>query len=120
MAAASEVALDDAALKARNRTLIQTLYDGFANANVDAMAACYLDHAVFTDDAFGRLEDGRVRNMWAMLLNRYRTTTQRPEFTLVAFEGTPNGIMAQWECMYNSPVNPASRAPRAQCDCGAL
>ena len=48
-------ALDDAALIARNRALIQTLYDGFANANPDAMAACYADRAVFSDDAFGRL-----------------------------------------------------------------
>ena len=102
-------ALDDAALSARNRALIQTLYAGFANANPDAMAACYADDAVFSDDAFGRLEDGRVRHMWAMLLHRYRTSGERPEFTLVAFEGTPDGGTAQWECKYNSPLNAERR-----------
>ena len=61
------------------------------------------------DDAFGRLEDGRVRSMWAMLLHRYRTSGERPDFTLVAFEGTPDGGTAQWECKYNSPLNAERR-----------
>jgi ketosteroid isomerase-like protein len=49
---------------------IQRLYDALNRHDGDAAAACYTDDAVFRDPAFGRLEDGAVKDMWRMLCER--------------------------------------------------
>ncbi len=49
---------------------IQRLYDALDRHDGDGAAACYADDASFQDPAFGRLEDGAVRDMWRMLCER--------------------------------------------------
>ncbi len=49
---------------------IQRLYDALGRRDGDGAAACYAGDAVFEDPAFGRLEDGAVKNMWRMLCER--------------------------------------------------
>ncbi|MEZ4722229.1 MAG: nuclear transport factor 2 family protein [Flavobacteriales bacterium] len=51
-----------------NKELINRFYMAFASEDAEAMAGCYADVAVFDDPAFGRLNNGRVRNMWRMLI----------------------------------------------------
>ena len=49
---------------------IKRLYDALDRRDGDGAAACYADDAVFEDPAFGRLEDGAVKDMWRMLCER--------------------------------------------------
>jgi ketosteroid isomerase-like protein len=49
---------------------ITRLYDALDRHDGDDAAACYTDDAVFDDPAFGRLEDGAVKDMWRMLCER--------------------------------------------------
>ena len=49
---------------------IKRLYDALGRHDGDGAAACYADDAVFEDPAFGRLEDGAVKEMWRMLCER--------------------------------------------------
>ena len=49
---------------------IVALYEALHRHDGDAAAACYTPGAVFEDPAFGRLEGGRVREMWRMLAAR--------------------------------------------------
>ena len=49
---------------------IKRLYDALDRHDGDGAAACYADDAVFEDPAFGRLEDGAVKDMWRMLCER--------------------------------------------------
>ena len=49
---------------------IKRLYDALDRHDGDGAAACYADDAVFEDPAFGRLEDGAVKEMWRMLCER--------------------------------------------------
>jgi ketosteroid isomerase-like protein len=49
---------------------IKRLYDALDRRDGDGAAACYTDDAVFEDPAFGRLEDGAVKDMWRMLCER--------------------------------------------------
>ena len=47
--------------------LINSFYQGLANQDGEAMAACYHQHAVFEDPAFGELGAQDARDMWRML-----------------------------------------------------
>jgi hypothetical protein len=49
---------------------IKRLYDALDRRDGDGAAACYADDAAFEDPAFGRLEDGAVKDMWRMLCER--------------------------------------------------
>ena len=49
---------------------IERLYDALGRRDGEGAAACYADDAVFEDPAFGRLEDGAVKDMWRMLCER--------------------------------------------------
>ena len=49
---------------------IKRLYGALDRHDGDGAAACYADDAVFEDPAFGRLEDGAVKDMWRMLCAR--------------------------------------------------
>jgi ketosteroid isomerase-like protein len=49
---------------------ITRLYDALNRHDGDGAAGCYADDAVFEDPAFGRLEDGAVKDMWRMLCER--------------------------------------------------
>jgi hypothetical protein len=49
---------------------IARLYAALDRHDGDGAAACYADDAVFEDPAFGRLEDGAVKDMWRMLCER--------------------------------------------------
>ena len=49
---------------------IRRLYDALDRHDGEGAAACYADDAVFDDPAFGRLEDGAVKDMWRMLCER--------------------------------------------------
>ena len=49
---------------------ITRLYEAIGRRDGDGAAACYADDASFEDPAFGRLEDGAVKDMWRMLCSR--------------------------------------------------
>jgi len=49
---------------------IRRLYAALDTHDGEAAAACYTDDALFEDPAFGRLEDGAVKDMWRMLTAR--------------------------------------------------
>ncbi|MCB0518231.1 MAG: nuclear transport factor 2 family protein [Lewinellaceae bacterium] len=80
-----------------NHQLIETFYTAFQSGDADTMADCYHDQAIFSDPAFGKLENGEVRDMWRMLLERSQGKLS------VAFSGVQadgeNGT-ARWEAKY--------------------
>lgn len=51
----------------KNEILIQKFYTAFQQRDYKTMQACYADHAVFSDPAFGTLQGNEVRAMWEML-----------------------------------------------------
>lgn len=52
------------------RQVITAFYDAFQRKQAEEMAALYAEDAVFEDPVFGRLADGRARQMWRMLVKR--------------------------------------------------
>jgi ketosteroid isomerase-like protein len=55
-----------------NAALIDRFYGAFAGRDHEAMAACYVPDARFTDPVFRDLEGDEVRAMWQMLCERGR------------------------------------------------
>ncbi|HTF05502.1 MAG TPA: nuclear transport factor 2 family protein [Bacteroidia bacterium] len=53
-----------------HQQLIQTFYESFARGDAAGMVACYHDHIVFHDPAFGELKGNDAKNMWRMLIER--------------------------------------------------
>src|SRR4051812_42300118 len=53
-----------------NAELIERFYTAFNAHDADAMAACYADDVVFSDEVFVGLKGERARNMWRMLCAR--------------------------------------------------
>jgi ketosteroid isomerase-like protein len=76
--------------------VIAALYDALNRHDGEAAAACYTPDAVFEDPAFGRLEDGRVRDMWRMLTER----SPDLEVTLLAHGSEGDTGWAQWRARY--------------------
>lgn len=76
-------------------TIVQ-LYEALQRHDGDAAAACYTDDAVFEDPAFGRLEGGRVRDMWRML------TARSPDLAVELLEHGAEGDRgwARWRARY--------------------
>ena len=71
---------------------IKRLYDALDRHDGDGAAACYADDAVFEDPAFGRLEDGAVKDMWRMLCERSE------DLQVVVLEHGPD--WAHWSATY--------------------
>ena len=71
---------------------IKRLYDALDRHDGDGAAACYADDAVFEDPAFGRLEDGAVKDMWRMLCERSE------DLHVVLIEHGPD--WAHWSATY--------------------
>ena len=71
---------------------IRRLYDALDRHDGDGAAACYADDAVFEDPAFGRLEDGAVKDMWRMLCERSE------DLHVVLIEHGPDS--AHWSATY--------------------
>lgn len=75
---------------------IVRLYEALHRHDGDAAAACYTDDAVFEDPAFGRLEEGRVRDMWRML------TARSPDLAVELLDHGADGDRgwARWRARY--------------------
>jgi uncharacterized protein len=75
---------------------IVRLYEALNRHDGEAAAACYTDDAVFEDPAFGRLEGGRVRDMWRML------TTRSPDLAVELLDhgAEDNRGWARWRARY--------------------
>ncbi len=80
-----------------NLQLINTLYAAFQAGDAETMAACYHDQATFSDPAFGLLENGEVRDMWRMLLERSGGNLQ---ITCDQAEADGDTGSASWEVRY--------------------
>lgn len=79
-----------------NAELIDRFYGAFARRDAEAMAACYADDVVFSDDAFGELRGERARNMWRMLLSRSKDL----EVTHSGVEADDRSGSARWVARY--------------------
>jgi ketosteroid isomerase-like protein len=55
-----------------NQQTVQKFYEAFKKADAETMAACYADHASFSDPVFPQLTSHEVRGMWRMLCGRSR------------------------------------------------
>jgi ketosteroid isomerase-like protein len=75
---------------------ITRLYAALGRRDGDAAAACYADDAVFQDPAFGRLEDGAVKDMWRMLCERSHDL----EVVLIDHGGGADEGWAHWSAAY--------------------
>jgi ketosteroid isomerase-like protein len=75
---------------------IRRLYAALDAHDGEAAAACYADDAVFEDPAFGRLEDGAVKDMWRML------TARADDLAVVLDEASSDGATghAHWTATY--------------------
>lgn len=51
-------------------TLITKFYSAFSRLDYQTMQECYADNVVFSDPAFGLLEQGKPQAMWQMLCTR--------------------------------------------------
>lgn len=80
-----------------NHQLIETFYTAFQAGDVDTMAACYHDRATFEDPAFGKLENGEVRDMWRMLIERSQGDLA---ITFSDIKADGNSGSARWEAKY--------------------
>lgn len=77
--------------------LIQSLYDGLAHRDGEAMARLYAPGAVFTDPVFGELRGVRVGAMWRMLCER-----SSPDFRVEvdAIESDGEIGRCRWQAWY--------------------
>ena len=75
---------------------IKRLYDALDRHDGDGAAACYSDDAVFEDPAFGRLEDGAVKDMWRMLCER----SDDLEVVLIEHGADGDEGWAHWSASY--------------------
>lgn len=56
----------------KNQETVQRFYEAFKKADAETMAACYADHASFSDPVFPHLTSQEVQGMWRMLCGRSR------------------------------------------------
>ena len=75
---------------------IQRLYGALGRRDGAGAAACYADDAVFEDPAFGRLEDGAVKDMWRMLCER----SDDLEVVLIEHGADGDDGWAHWSATY--------------------
>lgn len=50
-----------------NQALVERFYTAFSKLDYETMNACYNEHPIFNDPAFGILQGEEVRAMWKML-----------------------------------------------------
>ena len=81
----------------QNEVLINTFYQAFKDKDAATMNACYAEHIVFEDPAFGRLNGDEVRAMWSMLIERGR---KELKVSHEVIETTNGGATATWEAIY--------------------
>ena len=80
-----------------NQDLINRFYEAFAAKDAQSMNACYADHVVFEDPAFGRLNGDEAKAMWSMLVER---SAGNLTITHKVTEVTHGGAKAHWEAIY--------------------
>ena len=80
-----------------NEQLINRFYEAFAAGDADSMNACYAEHVVFEDPAFGRLNGEEPKAMWRMLLER---SNGNLKITHSVKEASNGGAKAHWEAIY--------------------
>lgn len=81
----------------QNRALIDTFYKAFKEKDADTMNACYAQHIVFEDPAFGRLNGDEARAMWSMLVER---GGKELKVSHKVTEVSNGGASASWEAIY--------------------
>lgn len=80
-----------------NELLINRFYEAFAAKDAAGMNACYAEHVVFEDPAFGRLNGEEPKAMWQMLVERGGDNLQISHRVTEASHG---GAKAHWEAIY--------------------
>lgn len=79
--------------------LIKTFYTAFNSLDAETMVACYHKDIVFEDPAFGILKGERAGNMWRMLIEAQKATTDfKVIFSDIKTEG--NYGSSKWEAFY--------------------
>lgn len=81
---------------ARNRRLVERLYDAFDRCDGEAMAACYAPDATFRDPVFGELSGEQVGDMWRMLTAHARSL----KIELGEHDATETAGTARWQARY--------------------
>lgn len=76
--------------------VVERFYTAFANADGEAMAACYSDDITFEDPAFGELHGEDARDMWRMLCGRATDLT----LTYKVMESSETSAKVNWVANY--------------------
>ncbi|MFA5862348.1 MAG: nuclear transport factor 2 family protein [Candidatus Thermoplasmatota archaeon] len=79
-----------------NAELVTRFYGAFQRRDADAMAACYLPDARFSDPVFQDLRGPQVPAMWRMLVGR----AQDLEVTVRDITANDTRGLAHWEATY--------------------
>lgn len=80
----------------KNQETVQRFYEAFKKADAETMAACYADHATFSDPVFPQLTSQEAQGMWRMLCGRSRDL--RLDYQLQKID--ENHFQVNWNATY--------------------
>ncbi len=79
-----------------NAIIIETFYTAFKKKDYKTMQECYHKDAVFSDEAFKKLNSNEVKAMWQMLITRGKDL----ELTFSNITADDNRGTCRWEAKY--------------------